>query len=143
MYNVNFKTDQGLYDKFRITCTINKEKFQDVLTKLIENYVKENEKLIENPEIQKKIQPELPAFFGKPNDWLRYVRKLDRNGFENMVIRVNFHRILLHEYTSNRSGDLELKMALSSLKQFQQSEDYKCVKGGILGIVQHDYHLLR
>lgn len=136
MYNVNFKTELALYDKFRIINTIRKEKHQNVLTKLIKNYVTENEKLIENPEIQKVVQPKLPIFFGEPEDWARYVRRLDKNGFENMVTRVTFLRFLLHEYVINKYDDIDLKIILKNVQFFQKSDDYKFLSNGIFSAVQ-------
>ena len=86
MYNVNFKTGHTLYKKFKMINVILDEKNQNVLTKLIENYVIENNKLLENPEIQQVIQPTLPSFFDNPDDWSHYVGTLDNIGYVKMVI---------------------------------------------------------
>lgn len=133
---MNFKTELALYDKFRIINTIKKEKHQNVLTKLIENYVTENEKLIENPEIQKVVQPKLPEFFGEQKDWEHYVRRLDKTDFENMATRVTFLRFLLHNHVINKHDDIDLKIALKNVQFFQKSDDYKFLSNGIFSAVQ-------
>lgn len=137
MYNVNFKTEHSLYDKFRLVCTINKEKYQDTLTQLIQDYVSKNENLIENPEVQKKLIAELPAFFDKQEKWSRYISRADRNTFGQLATRNNFIRFLLHEYKINNHDDLELMESLHSLTYFKKSDDYKYVsKFGIFANVQ-------
>lgn len=136
LYNVNFKTEQALYDKFRIVCIINKEKLQDRITKLIENFVIENKELLENPEIKKKIQPKLPTFYGKQEEWAHYVRRLDKEGFEKMATRVTFLRFLLHDHVINKHDDIELQIALKNKEFFQKSKDYKFLSNGIYSAVQ-------
>ena len=137
MYNVNFKTEQALYDKFRIINTIKKEKHQNVLTNLIKNYVNENERFIENPEIQEEIQHTVPEFYAKPVDCALYVRKLSKKGFEEMATRVTFWRFLLHEHAINKDdGSRELEFILKNKELFQKSEDYEFLSNGIFNVVQ-------
>lgn len=136
MYNVNFKTELELYNEFRIINTIKNEKHQNVLTQLIKNYVSENKHLIENPEIQEMVPPKLPSFYGKQEDWVRYIKKLDQNAFEKMAVRINFFRFLLHEYVINKSDDIEFEIALRDTKFFKKSDDYKFLSNGIFTAVQ-------
>jgi len=136
-YPVNFKTDKALYDKYRVICTIKKEKFQETHTKLIENYIKENENLINKPEIQENITQELPLFYDKPEKWLRYFRKIDNEQFEELSNRVNFWRFLLHEYVINKGRKVEHKIILHQFESFAKSKEYKFLSnGGIIPTVQ-------
>ncbi len=147
MYNVNFKTDQALYDKFKLLCTINKEKFQDKLTELIQQYVSENESLIENPKVQEKLQPELPPFFGDQNKWHTYIIRSDKDRFKEIVTRVTFLRYLIHIYLIDNDKELKLKYTLLDPKLFQKSDDYQYLaKYHIFKTVkdmQRDYDLIR
>lgn len=123
MYNVNFKTDQALYDKFRIICTINKEKLQEVLTELIRKYVTENEKLIDNPETKQRIQPELPGFFDEPEKWFHYVNRMDEKTFEKSVNRMTFQKYLFNYYATQHDNDIKYyeKFKLDSFKKSKDS----------------------
>jgi len=137
MYNVNFKTDQALYDKFKLLCTINKEKFQDKLTELIQQYVSENESLIENPKVQEKLQPELPPFFGDQNKWRTYINRSDKDKFKEIVTRLTFLRYLIQLYLIDRDKESKLFQILHDPKFFMKSDDCKLLqKNGIFQIVK-------
>lgn len=126
MYNVNFKTELELYDKFRIINIILKEKHQDVLTKLIKNYVTENEKFIDNPEILKVTQPTLPTFFGSADDWKRYVSKLNENDYMDMVTRFHFIKYLLLNYENVRHHDTKFQTFLQDkIGHFRTTDDFR------------------
>jgi len=132
LYNVNFKTDQALYDKFRIINTILKEKHQNVLTKLIENYVADNEKFIENPEIQEVIKQELPTFFGNAEEWSHYINKLDKTNYVNTVMRITFLQNLLLHHKHNKYNDVGFIEFLQENKDFKKTDDFRYLtKSGI------------
>lgn len=136
LYNVNFKTDLALYDKLRLITTIKKDKLQNVLTQLIENYVTENEQFIENSSIQEEIQPTLPTFYEKHDKWENYIRRSDINEMKKFAIRIAFHRHLLHLYIIDRDNDSELKQSLQDPKLFSESNDYKFLQtNGIITAV--------
>jgi hypothetical protein len=124
MYNVNFKTEFELYTKFKIINTIKKEKHQDVLTMLIKKHVIENNKLLENPEIQQVIQPTLPSFFDNPDDWGHYVGTLDNIGYVKMAIRFMFLQYLLlyHKYDRHHKNEF-LPFLKDNKDSFNKSDD--------------------
>ncbi len=146
MNNVNFKTDEALYKEFKMINVILNEKNQTVITKLIENYVTENKKLIENPEIQKVTQPTLPSFFANAYDWSRYVGKLDDIGYVNMAIRFKFLEYLLlnHKYQkqnkySNHNHAEFLTFLEDNKDSFDKSDDRRyLVEYGIFRSVKDD-----
>jgi len=138
MYNVNFKTEFELYTKFKIINTIKKEKHQDVLTMLIKKYIIENNKLLENPEIQQVIQPTLPSFFDNPDDWSHYVGTLDNIGYVKMVIRFMFLQYLLlyHKYDRHRKNEF-LPFLKDNKDSFNKSDDRRYLaKFGIFRAVK-------
>jgi hypothetical protein len=122
--NVNFKTDPALYKKFKMINVILNEKNQNVLTKLIENYVTENNKFIDNPEIQKVTQNTLPSFFASPDDWGHYVGTLDNIGYLKMAKRFMFIQYLLLYYKYDRHHKNEFLPFLKDNKDsFNKSDD--------------------
>jgi hypothetical protein len=137
--NVTFRTDKDLYDKFKIISTIKKEKVQNVLTKFIEKYVTENEKLIGNPEIQEVIQQELPTFFGSTEDWYRYIKKLDKTGYLNIVMRLTFLQNLLLHHKHNKYNDMGFIEFLQENKDFKKTDDFRYLtKSGIYRNVKYN-----
>ena len=138
MYNVNFKTEFELYTKFKIINTIKKEKHQDVLTMLIKKHVIENNKLLENPEIQQVIQPTLPSFFDNPDDWGHYVGTLDNIGYVKMAIRFVFLQYLLlyHKYDGHTKNGF-LPFLKDNKNSFNKSDDRRYLaKFGIFRAVK-------
>ena len=138
MYNVNFKTEFELYTKFKIINTIKKEKHQDVLTMLIKKHVIENNKLLENPEIQQVIQPTLPSFFDNPDDWGHYVGTLDNIGYVKMAIRFVFLQYLLlyHKYDGHTKNGF-LPFLKDNKDIFDKSDDRRYLaKFGIFRAVK-------
>ena len=138
MYNVNFKTGHTLYKKFKMINVILGEKNQNVLTKLIENYVIENNKLLENPEIQQVIQPTLPSFFDNPDDWGHYVGTLDNIGYVKMAIRFVFLQYLLlyHKYDGHTKNGF-LPFLKDNKDIFDKSDDRRYLaKFGIFRAVK-------
>lgn len=114
--------------------TILNEKNQTVITKLIENYVTENEKFIDNPEIQEVIQPAIPSFFGNADNWASYVGKLDNIGYLKMTTRFMFLEYLLLRYKYNRHNNNNFLAFLEENKEsFDRSDDRRYLaKFGIL-----------
>jgi hypothetical protein len=124
--NVNFKTDPALYKKFKMINTILNEKNQTVITKLIENYVTENKKFIDNSEILEVIQQELPTFFGNAEEWIRYVSKLNENDYVNMVNRFHFFKYLLLNYDFSKHHDINFQTFLHDKnRHFKTTDDFR------------------
>ena len=138
MHNVSFRTDEALYNKFKIITTIKNETIQNVLTKSIENYVAENEKFVNNSEIQEVIQQELPTFFANADDWFRYIGKLDSAGYVKIVSRFKFLEYLLLSHKYNRHNNNEfLTFIEKHSDSFDKSDDrHYLVKFGIFRSVR-------
>ena len=136
LYNVNFKTDLALYEKFRLISTIKKDKLQNVLTQLIENYVTKNERFIANPAIQEEIQPTEPKMFGEQDEWNNYYGRSDKNTVAKIITRTTFHRYLANLYLIDRDNESELKQTLQDPNFFLKTEDGKFLQArGIISAV--------
>jgi len=125
MKPVFFNTDESLYKKFKLVCGMNDKDVGKTITDLIQNYVTENKGLIDNPEVQEKLPPQLPTFLGEPSEWEVYIRKSGKQEIENIVTRLMFLRYLIHIHLIDRDNDSEIKNALRDPKFFKDSDDYK------------------
>ena len=78
MKSVYFHTDEAVHKKFKMMCAIKGDNMGKILTGLMQNYVAENKGLIDNPEIQENLPPELPEFYESQDKWSAYVRKSNK-----------------------------------------------------------------
>ena len=125
MKSVYFHTDEAIHKKFKMICAINDIDMGKTLTELMQNYVSENQSLIDNPEIQDSLPPELPKFYESQDKWSTYVRKSNKEGIENMATRIMFLRYLIHMHLIDKDRDGEIKQALKDPKFFTGSSDHK------------------
>ena len=125
MHNVNFKTDEALYQKFKMINTILEKKHQNVLTELIEKYVAENKKYIENPEIKAVTQATLPTFFGSTDDWKHYAMKLDMTDYVNVVMRLEFIQYLLLHHRNRKHNDTAFLTYLKDNNDFRKTNEFR------------------
>ena len=142
MHNVNFKTDEALYQKFKMINTILEKKHQNVLTELIEKYVAENKKYIENPEIKAVTQATLPTFFGSTDDWKHYAMKLDMTDYVNVVMRLEFIQYLLLHHRNRKHNDTAFLTYLKDNNDFRKTNEFRyLVKLNIYQSVKRDEKL--
>ncbi len=137
MKSVYFHTDETIHKKFKMICAINDIDMGKTLTELMQNYVAENKGLIDNPEIQNILPPELPEFYESQDKWSAYVSKSNKEGIENMATRIMFLRYLIHRHLVYGDKDGEIKRALKDPKFFAESGDGKFLQkmGWIGGII--------
>ena len=112
MKSVYFHTDEAIHKKFKMICAINDIDMGKTMTELMQNYVSKNQSLIDNPEIQDNLPPELPKFYESQDKWSTYVRKSNKEGIENMATRIMFLRYLIHLYLIDKDRDDKIKEAL-------------------------------
>jgi hypothetical protein len=135
--SVYFHTDEAVHKKFKMMCAIKGDNMGKILTGLMQNYVAENKGLIDNPEIQENLPPELPEFYESQDKWSAYVRKSNKERIENMATRIMFLRYLIHLHLIDRDEDGEIKLALRDRKFFTESADHKfLLEYGMVGAVR-------
>ncbi len=137
MKSVYFHTDEVIHKKFKMVCAINDIDMGKTLTELMKKYVKDNDELLDSPQIQGKIPPEIPSFYGDHADWNKYVSSVTKLGIENFATRITFLRYLLHIYLIDKDKTSEIYRTFHSPKYFQESVDFKHLqKFGIIRTVK-------
>ncbi|MBN4046276.1 hypothetical protein JYT57_01210 [Nitrosarchaeum koreense] len=125
MKPVNFPVDEAIHKKFKIICGMNDVNMGEALAELMQKYVKENEDLVSSPQIQGKLPPEIPSFYGDQGDWRKYVNGTKKLEIENFATRIAFLRYLLHSYLIDEDNDSEIYNTISHSEYFKESKDYK------------------
>lgn len=125
MKSVNFPIDEALHKKFKMICANNDVNIGKTIMELMQKYVKENEDVVSSPQIQGKLPPEVPSFYGDQKDWEVYVRKVKKNEVENFATRITFLKYLLYSYLIDRDNKSELNQTLRGPEYFKGSDDYK------------------